>query len=106
MNRSSGFLAWFMDPKRRGPMLIAPAITVLLLVNIIPLMWSFGLSFFKFSANPLKLPKFSWFYSFEKVLNTRQKLLDSIERRGERKKIKGEAKMSYLEQQMNIKDKI
>ena len=45
MNRSSGFLAWFMDPKRRGPMLIAPAITVLLLVNIIPLMWSFGLSF-------------------------------------------------------------
>ena len=42
----------------------------------------------------------------EKVLNTRQKLLDSIERRGERKKIKGEAKMSYLEQQMNIKDKI
>ena len=42
----------------------------------------------------------------EKVLNTRQKLLDAIERRGERKKIKGEAKMSYLEQQMNIKSKI
>ena len=42
----------------------------------------------------------------EKVLNTRQKLLDAIERRGDRKKIKGEAKMSYLEQQMNIKDKI
>ena len=42
----------------------------------------------------------------EKVLNTRQKLLDAIERRGERKKIKGAAKMSYLEQQMNIKSKI
>ena len=42
----------------------------------------------------------------EKVLNTRQKLLDAIERRGERKKIKGEAKMSYLEEQMNIKSKI
>ena len=68
MNRSSGFLSWFMDPKRRGPMLIAPAITVLLLVNIIPLMWSFGLSFFKYRANTLKLPKFSWFYSYEKVL--------------------------------------
>ncbi|SVA27290.1 uncharacterized protein METZ01_LOCUS80144 [marine metagenome] len=68
MNRSSGFLAWFMDPKRRGPMLIAPAITLLLLVNIIPLMWSFGLSFFKYRANTLKLPKFSWFYSYEKVL--------------------------------------
>ena len=36
----------------------------------------------------------------EKVLNTRQKLLDAIERRGERKKIKGAAKMSYLERQM------
>ena len=54
--------------KRRGPMLIAPAIIVLLLVNIIPLMWSFGLSFFKYRANTLKLPKFSWFYSYEKVL--------------------------------------
>ena len=42
----------------------------------------------------------------ERVLNTRQKLLDAIERRGERKKIKGEAKMSYLEEQMNIKSKI
>ena len=42
----------------------------------------------------------------EKVLNTRQKLLDAIERRGERKKIKGEAKMSYLEQQLNIKNNI
>ena len=51
MNKSSGFLSWFMDPKRRGPMLIAPAIIVLLLVNIIPLMWSFGLSFFKYRAN-------------------------------------------------------
>ena len=30
MNNNSGFLAWVMDPKRRGPMLIAPAIIVLL----------------------------------------------------------------------------
>ena len=42
----------------------------------------------------------------EKVLNTRQKLLDAIERRGNRQKIKGEAKMSYLEEQMSIKDKV
>ena len=42
----------------------------------------------------------------EKVLNTRQKLLDAIERRGSRQKIKGEAKMSYLEEQMSIKDKV
>ena len=42
----------------------------------------------------------------EKVLNTRQKLLDAIERRGNRQKIKGEAKMSYLEEQMSVKDRI
>ena len=42
----------------------------------------------------------------ENVLNTRQKLLDAIERRGSRKKIKCEAKMSYLEDQMSLKDKI
>ena len=42
----------------------------------------------------------------EKVLNTRQKLLDAIERRGSRQRIKGEAKMSYLEEQMSIKEKI
>ena len=42
----------------------------------------------------------------EKVLNTREMLLDAIERRGSRKKIKGEAKMSYLEEQMSLKDKI
>ena len=42
----------------------------------------------------------------DKVLNTRQKLLDAIERRGDRKKIQGEAKMSYLENMMNIKDKV
>ena len=42
----------------------------------------------------------------DKVLNTRQKLLDAIERRGDRKKIQGEAKMSYLENIMNIKNNI
>ncbi len=68
MNSNSGFLAWVMDPKRRGPMLIAPAVIVLLLINIVPLMWSFGLSFFKYRANTLKPPKFSWFYNYEKVV--------------------------------------
>ncbi|GIS77820.1 MAG: hypothetical protein CM1200mP13_11790 [Candidatus Pelagibacterales bacterium] len=56
-----------MDPKRRGRC-SCTSYNILLLVNIIPLMWSFGLSFFKYRANTLKLPKFSWFYSYEKVL--------------------------------------
>jgi hypothetical protein len=33
----------------------------------------------------------------EKVLGTRQKLLDAIERRGERSKIAGNRELSYLE---------
>jgi len=33
----------------------------------------------------------------EKILATRQKLLDSIERRGERSKIAGNRELSYLE---------
>jgi multiple sugar transport system permease protein len=34
-----------------GPLLVAPAIIVLFLMNIFPLMWSFGLSFFNYRAN-------------------------------------------------------
>ena len=33
----------------------------------------------------------------EKVLATRQKLVDAIERRGQRTKISGDAEMNYLE---------
>ena len=66
---NKGFLTWFLDPSRRGPMLIAPAIILLLLINIIPLMWSFGLSFFKYRANTLKPPRFDWFYNYEKVVS-------------------------------------
>ncbi len=34
-----------------GPLLVAPAIALLFVMNIFPLMWSFGLSFFNFRAN-------------------------------------------------------
>jgi|TARA_R110001592_G_scaffold265596_1_gene531231 hypothetical protein len=42
----------------------------------------------------------------EKILGTRQKVLDSIERRGERAKIVGQAELSYLEktESVNIKN--
>ena len=78
MNSNNGFIGWLLDPKRRGPLLIAPAIFVLLLVNIIPLMWSFGLSFFKFRANKLKAPDFSWFYNYEKVLQ-KEKIWEALQ---------------------------
>tara|TARA_B110000902_G_C14282329_1_gene577419 strand:+ start:3008 stop:3532 length:525 start_codon:yes stop_codon:yes gene_type:complete len=38
----------------------------------------------------------------DKMLSTRQKLLDTIERRGDRAKISGDAEMSYLEKMQSI----
>ena len=81
MNSNTGFIGWFLDPKRRGPLLIAPAIIVLLLVNIVPLMWSLGLSFFKFRANQMKPPSFSWFYNYEKML-TKENIWESLQTTG------------------------
>ena len=81
MNSNTGFVGWFLDPKRRGPLLIAPAIIILLLVNIVPLMWSLGLSFFKFRANQMKPPSFSWFYNYEKML-TKENIWESLQTTG------------------------
>ena len=54
--------------RRRGPLLVAPAITVLFVMNIFPLMWSFGLSFYNYRANRLREPVFVWFRNYEKIL--------------------------------------
>ena len=51
-----GFLGWLMAPQRRGPLLIAPAIATLVIVNIFPLMWSYGLSFFHYNAKRIAVP--------------------------------------------------
>ena len=65
---AGGFFAWLMAPERRGPYLVAPAIVVLVVMNIFPLLWSFGLSFFNFRANKLTVPSFRGLYYYEKVL--------------------------------------
>ncbi len=65
---AGGFLAWMMSPERRGPYLVAPAITVLVVMNIFPLLWSFGLSFFNYRANKLTVPNFRGFTYYERVL--------------------------------------
>jgi len=61
-----------MAPERRGPLLIAPAIFLLFAMNILPLMWSFGLSFFRYKASSVKPPEFlGWdnlFHNYEKVI--------------------------------------
>ncbi len=65
---ASGFFAWMMAPERRGPYLVAPAIIVLFVMNIFPLMWSFGLSFYRYRANRLAPPDFAWFRNYERIL--------------------------------------
>jgi multiple sugar transport system permease protein len=62
-----GFLAWMMSPERRGPLLIAPAIATLLIVNIFPLMWSFGLSFFEYKANRIAPPVFKGLANYQEL---------------------------------------
>jgi multiple sugar transport system permease protein len=64
----TGFLAWLMAPERRGPLLVTPAIAMLVIMNIFPLLWSLGLSFFNYRANRLDAPDFVWFRNFERVL--------------------------------------
>jgi len=66
--RAVGFLAWLMSPERRGPLLVTPAILTLVLVNIFPLMWSFGLSFFQYKANRAAAPVFRGLYNYVSVL--------------------------------------
>ncbi len=55
--------------RNNGPLLVAPALALLFVMNIFPLMWSFGLSFFHFRANRMAPPRFSGLYYYEKVLS-------------------------------------
>jgi len=73
-----GFWGYITSPKRRGPLLVAPAIIVLFVMNIFPLLWSFGLSFFNYRANRLKVPEFRGFDNFAKVL-TDEKVWDRFQ---------------------------
>ena len=66
--RTGGFGAWLLDPKRRGALLVTPAIVILFVMNIFPLLWSFGLSFFNYKASSLKVPTFRGLSNYERVL--------------------------------------
>ena len=39
-----------------GGLLVAPALALLFLMNVFPLLWSFGLSFFSYRANRARAP--------------------------------------------------
>jgi multiple sugar transport system permease protein len=66
--KAAGFVGWIMSPERRGPLLIAPAIATLFLVNIFPLLWSFGLSFFEYKANRIAPPVFKGLTNYSDIL--------------------------------------
>ncbi|MGF1474222.1 MAG: carbohydrate ABC transporter permease [Geminicoccaceae bacterium] len=63
-----GFWTWLMAPERRGPLLVTPAILILFVMNIFPLLWSFGLSFFNYRANRLNVPSFRGLSYYERIL--------------------------------------
>ncbi len=52
-----------------GGLLVAPALGLLFVINIFPLMWSFGLSFFHYRANRMTPPRFAGLYYYEKILS-------------------------------------
>ncbi len=54
--------------RHTGGLLVAPAIALLFVMNIFPLMWSFGLSFFSFRANRIAPPVFVGLSNYETVL--------------------------------------
>jgi len=74
----SGLWARITSPKNRGPLLVAPAIITLFVMNIFPLLWSFGLSFFDYRANRLNVPEFVGLKNFERVL-TDEKIWDRFQ---------------------------
>lgn len=54
--------------RHTGPLLVAPALGLLFLMNIFPLLWSLGLSFYHYRANRLAPPKFAGLHYYEKIL--------------------------------------
>ncbi|MEM7753667.1 MAG: sugar ABC transporter permease [Pseudomonadota bacterium] len=63
-----GFGAWLLDPKRRGALLVTPALLILFVMNIFPLLWSFGLSFFNYRASSQRVPRFRGLDNYSDVL--------------------------------------
>jgi multiple sugar transport system permease protein len=66
--KATSFVGWILSPERRGPLLIAPAIITLFVVNIFPLLWSFGLSFYEYKANRIAPPAFAGLANYRYVL--------------------------------------
>ena len=55
--------------RHTGGLLVAPALGVLFVMNIFPLLWSFGLSFFSYRANRMAPPRFAGLDYYERVMS-------------------------------------
>ena len=58
--------AWGRHP---GGLLVAPALGLLFVMNIFPLLWSLGLSFFAYRANRLAPPRWLGLVNYHSILN-------------------------------------
>ena len=55
--------------RHHGALLVAPALALLFLMNIFPLLWSLGLSFFHYRANRAAAPMFAGLANYQTVLS-------------------------------------
>ncbi len=53
----------------KGGLLVAPALALLFMMNIFPLLWSLGLSFFSYRANRMKPPVFVGLDNYQKIVS-------------------------------------
>jgi len=56
--------------RNTGALLVAPAVALLFVMNIFPLLWSLGLSFFRYRANSIQPPAWIGFNNFASVLSS------------------------------------
>jgi multiple sugar transport system permease protein len=54
--------------RNRGPLLVTPALVTLFVMNIFPLMWSFGLSFYDYRLTRQDLPRFVGLDNYARML--------------------------------------
>ena len=63
-------VATAFERRHHGALLVAPAVALLFVMNIFPLLWSLGLSFFRFKATGRAAPAWIGFDNFANVLSS------------------------------------
>ena len=63
-------VAYAYSRRRNGALLVAPAVALLVVMNIFPLLWSLGLSFFRYRSSSIQPPTWLGLENFEKVLSS------------------------------------